>query len=227
MLFKSPVYSQASGSIAGIVYSHNRGGLYTRARSVPVNPNTVQQQAVRNAMLTLSTRWQGVLTSAQRTEWETYAINVPLVGPTGDTRNVGGIGMYNRSNVVRVQSGLSVIDPGPVVMSLPTFTIPTLTVAAATDLITVTFTNTDGWAGEVGGAMLVYASRPQSPTINFFKGPYRYAGRINGAVSPPTSPATIALPFPVTVGNRIFLKVEVVRADGRLSSPFRTGVNAT
>jgi len=43
MKFKSPILSQASGSIAGITFSHNRGGMYVRARAVPTNPGSPQQ----------------------------------------------------------------------------------------------------------------------------------------------------------------------------------------
>ena len=49
MLFRGTHLTDASGSLSGVTYSHNRGGAYTRNRSIPVNPNTVQQQAVRNA----------------------------------------------------------------------------------------------------------------------------------------------------------------------------------
>lgn len=221
MKFKSSVYTQASGSVGGLTYSHNRGGMYTRARRTPVNTNTAQQQAVRNAVSQLTTAWQNDLDAAQRSAWEVYAGNVPLIGPTGDARNVGGLGMYVRSNVPRLQSGMDRIDDGPLVYSLPTFTNPTFTIDSGAGEMDVAFNVGDDWATEDGGAMLVYTSRPQSPSINFFKGPYRFAGAIDGAAIPPTSPATLTLPFPIAVGQQAFVRVTVTRADGRLSSTFR------
>jgi hypothetical protein len=45
---------------------------------------------------------------------------------------------------------------------------------------------------------------------------------VNGAATPPTSPATITLPFVTGPAlSKLFMKVVAVRADGRPSSPFR------
>ena len=221
MKFRSQLVTAVSGSVGGLTGSHNAGGMYFRARSQPVNPNTAQQQAVRNFMSQVTAAWQQVLTAPQRAAWETYAANVPLVDPLGQSRNVSGIAMFVRSNVIRLQAGLARIDAGPTVFSLPTFTAPTVTVDATADEVDLAYTNTDAWAGEVGGAMLAYGSVPKSATINYFRGPYRYAGLVTGAVVPPTSPETIALPYPVVAGHVVHFKIQVVRADGRLSAPFR------
>jgi hypothetical protein len=85
-----------------------------------------------------------------------------------------------------------------------------------------TFTNTDTWATAVGGALLVFMSRGQSPTINSFKGPYRFAGKVAGAVSPPTSPQNITSPFTLAATQRVFVRFIAVTADGRVSADFRT-----
>lgn len=221
MKFKSPVFSQASGSIAGITYSHNRGGMYVRARSTPTNPNTPQQQTLRSIMTQLSTRWTGGLTIAQRTGWETYAANVPLIDRLGEPRTVTGMNMYNRSNVPRLQAALARIDDAPTVFDLGSFTAPSVqaidTVAGTAD---IAFATGDEWVNEDGAALLLYASRPQSQAINFYKGPFRFAAAVLGnSTTPPTSPATINLPFPVTTGQRVFFRGNVTRADGRLSTP--------
>ncbi|HBU29797.1 MAG TPA: hypothetical protein DEB56_09520 [Thiobacillus sp.] len=106
---------------------------------------------------------------------------------------------------------------------LGSFTPPTIAAPnAAADTVDVSFNNADPWATAVGGHMLIYLSRPQNPSINFFKGPYRFAGKVSGAVVPPTSPATITLPFPCVVGQRVFVKISFVQVDGRLSLPFRS-----
>lgn len=221
MKFTSPVYSQASGAIAGLVYSHNHGGMYTRARATPTNPSSARQVVVRNAVANLSNWWSNVLTAANRTSWNVYATNVPLVGPLGTARKVSGIAMYVRSNTPRIQSGLTPVTAGPGNFTLGSFTNPAITASHTAPEFSVAFTNTDSWAIAVGGAMLIYASRPQSAGITFFDGPYVYAGKIAGAVSPPTSPQTIASPFPLTAGQQVFFRVEVSQVDGRLSAAFR------
>ncbi|MBD3309518.1 hypothetical protein GF348_24275 [candidate division KSB3 bacterium] len=222
MKFKSNIVTQVSGSIGGLVGSHNQGGMYFRARSVPTNPQTAFQVAVRNAVTLLATAWQDTLTAAQREAWDTYAANVPLIDRLGEARNTTGIAHYVRSNVPRLQAGLARVDDGPTVFALPSFTEVTFAPAAATDDFDVSFDNTDAWANEDDAALLLYASRPQSATINFFKGPYRYAGRIDGDGSTaPTSPETIDSPFALTADLKQFYKAVLTRADGRLSSPFR------
>lgn len=222
----------ASGSVGGTVFSRNRSGPYIRNRSVPVNPGSTFQQNVRFAVAQLASRWVETLTPAQRASWELYALNVPLPGPLGDPRNVGGIGMYIRSNAPRVafpEMTPVIIDDAPAIFDLGTFTEPTIeSVAPATNEITFAFTNTDDWAGEDGAAMLFYVSRPTNPSINFFKGPYRYCNYVLGnGTTPPTTPTTFFTPFPFEVGQKLHVRVNVTRVDGRLASSFRDSVIAS
>jgi hypothetical protein len=222
--FKSSIISQASGSLGGSTYSHNAGGMYIRNRSTPTNPNTTYQQAVRSLVAQLVNLWQGTLTATQRAEWAAYAANVPLNDVFGDPRYRSGINHYVRSNTPLLQAGGTRVDDGPTTYNLGDFTAPTIGIDATADEIDVTFATGDDWVSETGAYMLVYCSAPQNATVNFFKGPYRYAGKISGdSGSPPASPASIALPFPCVAGQKIFAKIAVVRADGRLSSPFRSG----
>lgn len=221
MIFKSPVYSSASGSIAGLTYSRNLGGMYARARAVPTNPNTPQQQAVRAILNDLSNAWIDILTAAQRDGWDTYANSVPIVNALGDPINVTGLNQYTRSNIARVQAALGRVDDAPTVEDTGGFTAPTVAVASGTQLISVTFDNVDLWANEDDSSMIVQASRGKNPTIVYFKGPYRLAGTIDGdATTPPTSPTTIAMPFTVVATQRVFIRVVVSRADGRMSMPW-------
>lgn len=228
MLFKSALITQASGSIGGITASRNKGGMYFRARAIPTDPGSQFQVIVRNAQAQISARWNDVLTQIQRDEWQVYADNVTLPNPLGDQRNVSGIAMYSRSNTIRLAVGLDPVDDGPAIFSLPSFSDPSVAAFVdAADTYDIAFENTDAWANEDGGAMLVYGSRPQNPGIKFFKGPYRFAGLIVGAVAPPTSPETITSPFPFIDGQQLFFQTRVVTADGRLSSLFRfRGISA-
>lgn len=223
MKFKSTIIGQASGSLAGSTFSRNRGGAYIRTRSVPTNPGSAFQSAVRAFMADLTSAWGDTLTPAQRAAWDLYATNVPMTDTLGEPRNVGGIGMYCRSNIARLQAALDRVDDAPSTFDLGEFTAPAFgTISEAGGTAGVTFVNTDAWANEDGGAMLVLLSRPQNPGVNYFKGPYRFAGLVEGdSVTPPTSPASLTLPFPVVEGQRLFGQARVCRVDGRLSLPFR------
>lgn len=223
MKFKSPVFSQASGSIAGITYSHNRGGLYVRARVVPTNPGSPFQMVIRGFVANLTSLWNNTLTAVERAAWDAYALAVPLLNTLGEPINVGGLAMYIRSNVPRLQAALPRVDVAPIIFNLGDFTNPTFdTFAAATNEFSVNFADTDDWANEDDAAMLILGSRPQNPSVNYFKGPYRFAGLIAGdAITPPTSPATLTSAFAFDVGQVVFLQARVTRADGRLTLPFR------
>jgi hypothetical protein len=216
MLFKGTIIGPASGSIAGITASHNQGGQYFRNRSVPTNPGTAFQGVVRNAMATLTSRWQNGLTTAQREAWAVYAANVPVINKLGDPINLNGLNMYVRCNIPRIQAGLGIVDPGPTVYSLASLS-PIAATGLVDDLLTFTFDDSDLWASAATGALLIYGSRDQSVTTNFFKGPYRFGFAEPGAATPPTSPQTGALPFVGVSGNRTFLRALATNPDGRLS----------
>lgn len=221
MKYTSAIASTGSGSLGGATASHNKGGQYFRRRAIPTNPGSALQVAVRNLVSTYSAAWANVLTGAQRAAWATYAANVDWTDSLGQTIKLSGQQMYVRSQVARVQSGLSTVAAGPTVYTLAQLTTPSATGVAATSVYTFTFNNADLWATQVGGALLVYTSRPQSVGINYFKGPYRYAGRINGAVSPPTSPQTVTGAFVGAAGAQVFWQVRAVNADGRMSAALR------
>lgn len=220
------VAADVRGSIGGIVYSRNRTGSYARNRTIPTNPGSVYQSAVRALMAQLSNAWVTTLTEVQRAAWDAYADAVHLPNSLGQLRNVGGIGMYIRGNVARLQAAeteLTRVDDGPLDLTVGDYTPPSIGNASeAAQTFDVAFVNTDGWANETGSAMLVYASRPQNASVNYFKGPYRFAGAILGDdVTAPTSPASIAATFPFTEDQKVFFRANVTRDDGRLAAEFR------
>jgi hypothetical protein len=194
---------------------------------MPTNPNTPQQQTVRSILAAGSAIWADTLTQDQRDKWDLYALQVPLPNSLGAPINVGGIGMFQRTNVARLNTGeasLLRILTAPSIFDLGSFTAPAIdSVDAVADTLDLTFDNADEWANEDLAAMSIAVSRPQNPSINYFKGPYRFADVVLGdSGTPPTSPATIALPFLVEAGQRLFIFVRVTRADGRLSASFRS-----
>lgn len=228
-LFKSHLVTQMSGSVAGTTYAHTKSGLYQRARSIPVNPNSGNQLEVRAAMTSLVAAWTEILTAAQRTAWDLYAANVPVVNTLGDSFNLSGQNWYIAANVPRLQAisklaaTIARIDDAPTIFDRGDFTTPTFVADEVTG-IDVTYTNSDAWAAAVENVLLVYQGRPQNPSRNFFKGPWRLIGQVEGAVVPPTPPlnisaATLAsLGFVISDAQREWLAFAVSRSDGRLST---------
>lgn len=224
MIFQSPVFSDARGSIAGVTYSRNRGGLYTRSRVVPTNPNSPAQQAVRNIMSQLTARWLSTLTAAQRTAWDTYAASVQVRNKLGSLIYISGQNHYLRSNVPRLRAGLAVVDAGPAVLQLPEFEAPTFTASEATNSYSIGFDDTEAWASEEGAALLIFEGRIVSASINYFRGPYRFNSSIAGGSSlPASSPETVTSLFTLTEDQRTNLRFRLTRADGRLSTNVHVG----
>lgn len=223
MKFRPLLGTDLSGSVGGVTASHNRGGPYFRNRAIPVNPNTVFQQAVRGFMATLTSLWLDTLTPTERTAWDTYALNVPIPDTLGEPRNIGGLAQYVRSNVSRLQNALPRVDTAPIIFNLGEFTNPTFdTFVAVSDVFNVNFTVGDAWVTEDDAAMLISSSRSTNASINFFKGPYRNVAAILGdSGAPPASPVVTLAAFSIEIGNRTFIQTRVSRADGRLSLPFR------
>lgn len=230
MKIKSQLVTQMSGSIGGVVGSHNKGGMYLRARSIPTNPQSAAQANVRNAMSSLVTRWNDTLTAGQRDAWEVYAANVPKTNSLGDSILLSGQQWYLACNVPRLRalnSGISALSTIAVVDAAPTtFSRATLSpvslpdVSAGTDEFDVGYDNSDDWADTDNGFLLIQQSAPQNASKNFFKGPFRLAAGIAGdTATPPTSPETVTSLFSLTAGQKLILRVVACNADGRTSPP--------
>lgn len=226
MKVRFSILADASGAMGGVVASHNRGGQYLRARVVPTNPSSGAQVEIRTIFGNLASAWQS-LTKPQQDAWTTYAINVPVTDRMGDPLTLTGQQMFVRCNTARVQAGLDPVDDGPTVFSLDSLSPVTITPSAAADLYTIDFVDTDAWVNEDDAGLLIFGSRELADTINFFKGPYRRQGIIEGdSVTPPTTPdVSINSVFALTEGNVIYNRALSVRADGRISAIQLIGPN--
>jgi len=214
---------QMSGSMAGNTFARNRSGNYVRARTKPVNPNSALQQTVRAALTTLTARWSQTLTANQRTAWNLYAASVSMKNKLSETINLTGFNHYLRSNIILLQSSLTLVDDGPTVFELPekdpSFAI---TAAEGTQLISVTFDDSLPWANEDDAHMIKFQGQPQNAQRNFFAGPWRLMGTIAGnSGTPPTTPDDEAIVFAISELQRVWVYARIIRADGRLSEKFR------
>lgn len=219
MLFKSLLLSQASGSIAGAVFSHNGGGMYMRARATPTNPNTSAQQAVRNGMAAAVFAWSNTLTNAQRENWNTYAFNTPTLNRLGESTHKTGQQMFIRGAVPRIQAGLSLPVAAPTSFDVGDFTMPAaLGADASTGALDGDLNPLDEWALQADAFIFVYQSRPQNATRTFGKGPYQLGTIVEGAPLAAPINFTYTSLFPMAAGQRMFFKFNVSRPDGRWSN---------
>jgi hypothetical protein len=221
-----PTISSISGVLENQVFANNRYGNYIRGLGNPVNRNTVLQQRVRVGLSLASELW-ATITTNQRAAWEDYASAVTMQNRQGDEIHLSGFNHFVRSVCCQLEAGIalgSVVKAGPTTLSLPspasTFGV---SASVATQNLSITFTNTDSWATEAGGFMLVYMGKPQGAQIGFFDGPYRFAKKIIGAnPTAPVSPQTGTVPFAVALAQKFWAYYRILRADGRVSNPFCT-----
>ena len=214
----------ARGSIGGQTHSRNRYGAYVRARTTPVNPQSSRQSAIRAIVAAVSEAWNGTLTAVQRAAWEVFASNVPETNKLGETINLTGFNQYVKSNIAALNADQPAIADAPIIFTLPGEDILYSTeIDAGTGKITIAFDDARDWLDEDEGAMIVQMGIPQNASINFFDGPWRHAGIIQGNLAiPPTTPdSAIDVPFSVGDGQKVWTRAKILRADGRLSDWFR------
>lgn len=116
--------AQLSGSMGGVVASHNRGGAYLRARSVPTTSTSNAALNAKAYLATASQGWQG-LTSAQRLTWEDWAAINPVTDKFGEQRVLSGHQAYVQLNRRLLQASIAAISVPPVTappVGLLTFT---------------------------------------------------------------------------------------------------------
>lgn len=198
MLFLSDRLTSASGSIGGTTFSHNRFGLYTRARRVPVNPNTSFQQAQRDAFASGSAAWRS-LTSVQREGWEVYAAATPTVNALGQTVHLDGQQQFVASDSMALRFGAAAltdapINPGKLAIGNPSIIIDASALTAVVSSVDL--------ADDVDVGL--FLGSPQSAGVSFFAGPYQLRqvqAVATGAMTYTALAGRNALPF--VAGQRV------------------------
>lgn len=212
-----------SGSIAGNTHARNKSGYYIRARTKPINPNTARQQTVKGAIAFLAAMWATTLTLAQRTAWNLYGSSVAMKNKLGEVIYLSGYNHFIRSNLIAKMVPYPLISAGPTVFELPAHD-PTLAVTCseATQILTLAYDDTMAWATETAAYIFFFQGKPQNPQRYFFNGPWRFIGSVAG-IDPggPVEPHAAAAAFYITESQHQWIYARIMRADGRLSEPFR------
>lgn len=161
----SALVSEFSGAQGSTVASHNRYGPYFRNRTIPVNPNTADQQTYRNVLKTASQAWRA-LTEAQRSAWEAAASILPRIDTLGRTYYMTGHQFFvSTCQAIKLYDATSAFPtvPSSVITPIdPTSIVPAAAAGAAT--FTVAFT-----ASPIPATtkLVIEASAMQSPGVNY------------------------------------------------------------
>lgn len=212
----------ARGSVAGNTFSRNRYGAYIRARVTPVNPQSERQTNARAIVASLAEQWrESPMTAADRIAWGVYAASINAVNKLGEDITLTGFNAFMMGNPVALHHSLGFVQAGPTTLGLPAQD-PTVSIALSeASGITVTFDDTMEVYDEDDAGLSIEIGQPQSPSRNFFGGPFRLHGIIAGdSVTPPTSPdgPTAVTAWSLIEGQKVWCRFRVLRADGRVSN---------
>lgn len=226
MLVILPEGQIRSGKIGSTVWAHNRYGVYARTKATPVNPNSPSQQSVRAHFQALSAAWYEELDNTERQSWKDYADQIAWLNRVGQDVRLAASVMFVASNMPRRLIGLALVKEGPTTFVRPSLGIFTATASEATQKISVAFDNTDEWAGDGVGHLVVYQGQTVGPSVNFFNRGFAYLGKVDGDDPAPASPVALDAVHPFLETQRIQLRARALLNDGRVSPPYFFRVDA-
>jgi hypothetical protein len=214
---------QLSKSAGSTTAAHNRNGAYLRNRTIPTNPNTAKQAAVRNNFGALSAAWRA-LTDAQRTGWRTFGSEITRQDSLGQTYTLTGLQAFNYINLNLLTAGQSISSTAPAV---GTPTAPTTASATAVHTGGVVSVNASGISA---GHFLIFAGPPVSQGINFTpKSRLRFMLAADASID---GPYLITTPYAAiwgafAAGEAIFLRIIPVDASGQAGVPVELRIIST
>jgi len=179
--------------------------------------------AAKTIIMFLAEQWrESPMTDTIRTAWQTYADSVDWLNKLGETVKLTGFNMFMRANSSLLHAGGVIVTAAPTDLGLPPGDpLFAVTGSAASQELSIVFDPLFDWNMIDLGWMLVDMGLPQSPSRNFFGGPYRVAGSIEGdTATPPTSPQVLTAPFTLVEGQKVWCRASIIEADGRVSTKF-------
>ncbi len=127
MALIKPILGEMAGSIAGVTFSHTKGGLSVKRRPTPTNPQTPAQQLVRSILDELARKWRDVLTDADRQDWNAFAALQTERNKLGESVNWSGQQQFIALNSRLLRTGSTAQVTSPPVSGPPDLTSVTLT----------------------------------------------------------------------------------------------------
>lgn len=170
---------QASGSTGAVVYSHNRGGPYTRLRAVPVKVTSDAATDAKNRLATYSAQWGG-LTDAEQAAWESWCETHPFTDRLGDKRMMTGHQAYIRVNARLDRAGDSQLSLPPVGDAPDAFSSLTVACDCTEETLNVTFSALD-----TGMRAWIYLGKVSSGGVSYVENLLRLISVTNADANSP------------------------------------------
>jgi len=224
---KSAIMTSGAGSIGGVTLSHNRGGMYLKARSNKVNRSTATQVASRSRLAQLAVEWQN-LTDPQRAGWNQYATNVPVNDNDGDPLFLTGQQHFIRTNGVIPATHFDAVfkQNAPKIFNLGDTGQIEITAASGVTSNVVFRVNSDvPWLADPNLWIATQLSLPTNQGARTRSSRFRLCNFRNastiGLGTWIANPSNATPPFRISTGQRVHAIVRILQNDGRLSSPIR------
>jgi hypothetical protein len=173
-----------SGSANWRTASRNRNGQYLRTRSIPVQPRTTAQLAIRGFMALASQTWR-TLTDGQREAWRTYGLAHPRTDSLGQSNPPTGAQAYAGINTFLLLNSLAQITDVPADPDFSAFVPGTYNGTEPGIPIT-------GYVRPAGGQIAFYVAQPRGPGVSFF-GKGVYVMSTSGALTTPVDIAAAVI----------------------------------
>jgi hypothetical protein len=215
------VVTEASGKLGGHVFARNRGGAYARTKVTPVNPQTTYQQQARTLLSSFSQAWRG-LNQAERDSFNSAVSDFARTDIFGDLRNPTGKNLFTLLNINLSLAGVGPISVAPTPQGVESVELTGLTVDEANTELEVAFSGTT-----VASSILVFATDPLSPGVEFAKNRYRLIGALAGnAASPSNIWSIYSSRFgEPAVGSKVFVRLQSVNlTTGQTSVPSQASI---
>jgi len=220
-----PMVGQASGSVGGAVFSHNRYGTYMRRRATPTKVTSLPAMNAKALLAAISRGWQ-TLDPEEQLAWGVWAANNPIVDRLGDRQTLTGHAAYVRCNAVYNVINGSSKDTPPVLASPSGLVTASLEADIGSGDFQVTFTATPIGATNSCG---VWGCIVESGGIRYIANKLRLIGYsdantasplINMTAAPALTlkDATEARLGTLTVGQIVFYQIAVVSRETGLVS---------
>lgn len=190
MKFKSELVTAASGSIGGATYLQGHAGMIRQAKPLPSNTSSPLQRTIRASFQAIAIAWRNDLTQSQRDAWSNYASLTPITGAFGDALMLSGSQMFLRCNATRRAAGLDDVLNGPTTPGLALLSAVSFRIGIGSLQLDFLFNNSDPWANEIGGALLIKTTRFLAQARKFSRGKERVLVSILGNPAPPFSPVS-------------------------------------
>jgi len=216
-----PIMTAMSGSIGGTTYSHNKGGQYMRARSMPTLVTSSAAMNAKSYLATASTAWQA-LTAAQRLSWTRWAQSTPVADKLRQSLILSGHQAFVKLNTRRQQLGLALLTAPPADVQPEGLVTLSGTYDIGAGNFTVVFTPSPlGATNSLWLYAAVLKSAGKSYVQNLLRLVYIGAADTASGVDPQTN--IEARLGTLVVGDVVVYQAHVINRDtGLVSTPLRT-----